>query len=535
MKKIVSLLNSQALIVLAISILSHLAYGQNELSIPLNSLANDYFYSNLQHTPHSAIRPYNPFTASLDSANWDMDNRFTRTWLGRKLFNEHLMDKKGADFEFIINPLFDLRLGQDNQRDQLLWVNTRGVQAMAKLGEKFIFYSDVYENQAQFPFYINQEITRTKVVPGQGLARRFGDKGARDYSPVSGYLTFQPNQFLNFQFGTGKHFLGDGYRSLLLSDNAFNYPYLRMMTEFWKIKYVNLFTQMQDINSTTVNQTFVRKYVTSHYLSIQALPKLTIGLFETVVYHDSTGTRGYDVNYLNPFIFYRPVEFALGSSGGNVLIGMNAKYQWTNNFYLYGQFLLDELKVDEFFGATGWWANKYSWQLGFKSFNTFIPHLMLQSEFNYVRPYTYTHLTALQNYGHYNQSLAHPLGANFIESVTNIRYLSPKRWFAELQLMYALQGKDNTNENWGSNVYISYRSREQEYDNRVLQGNTTSIFLADAKVGYLFNPNTNFRFELGYTYRNFSPEVNTASLNNFTTHYFHVGLVTRLMNQYYDF
>ncbi len=533
-------MKSQAFVVLAFFISSQAAYSQNDLSIPLNTLANDYFYSNLQNTPHSAIRPYNPFTASADTLrNWDLELNLSNkalNWFAKKVFNENFVDVKETDFEFILNPVFDLRLGQGNQRkDQLLWTRTYGVQVAAKLGEKFLFYSDWYENQAQFPLYIDQEITRTKVVPGQGLARRFGDNGARDYSPVTGYFTFQPNKFLNFQFGTGKHFLGDGYRSLLLSDNAFNYPYLRMITEFWKIKYVNLFTQMQDINSTTVNQTFVRKYVTSHYLSIQALPKLTIGLFETVVYHDSTGTRGYDVNYLNPFIFYRPVEFALGSSGGNVLIGMNAKYQWTNNLYLYGQFLLDELKVDEFFGATGWWANKYSWQLGFKSFNTFVPHLMLQSELNYVRPYTYTHRTALQNYGHYNQALAHPLGANFIESVTNIRYLSPKRWFAELQLMYAIQGKDNPNENWGEDVYLSYNSREQDYDNQVLQGNTTTTFLADVKLGYLFNPNTNFRFELGYTYRNFSPEVNTTSLNNFTTHYFHAGLVTRLMNQYYDF
>ncbi len=515
--------------------ISNKTIAQNDISFPLNSLAKDYFYYNLQNESHSAVQPYNPFTSIPDSTNWKIDNNFTQTWLGRKLLNEHLIDKKGEDFEFIFNPLFDLRLGQDNQRDQLLWVNTRGLQAMAKLGEKFIFYSDWYENQAQFPQYVDQFITSTKVVPSQGLARRFGDKGARDYSPVTGYFTFQPNRFINLQFGTGKHFWGDGYRSLLLSDNSFNYPYLRMMTEFWKIKYTNLFTQMQDIRSTTSNGIFIKKYVTAHYLSIEATPKLTLGLYEAVVYQDSTGTRGYDVNYLNPFIFYRPVEFALGSSGGNVLIGLNAKYQWTPNFYTYGQFLLDELKVDEFFGGTGWWANKYSFQLGFKSFHTFVPNLTVQAELNYVRPYTYTHRTALQSLGHYNQPLTHPLGANFIESVTLIRYLSPKRWFAEFELMYAVQGKDNEGENWGSEVFESYNSREQDYDNRILQGNETTIFLSDFKVGYLFNPNTNFRLELGYTYRNFAPMESSNQLAQSTTHYFHIGLVTRLMNQYYDF
>lgn len=511
--------------------------AQNTIAVPLNQQANDYFYSALQREAHSAVKPYNPFKVPDSLHNQlEIESNFTKKWFGRKLYNENLIEKEGADFEFIANALYDLRLGADNQRDQTLWVNTRGVQVMAKLGEQFIFYSDLYENQAQFPFYIDEFITDTRVIPGQGQARRFGDKGARDYSPVAGYLTFQPSKFINLQFGTGKHFWGDGYRSLLLSDNSFNYPYLRMTTEFWKIKYTNLFTQMQDINSTTSNGTFVRKYVTAHYLSIAATEKLTLGLFETVIYQDSTGSRGYDINYLNPFIFYRPVEFALGSTGGNVLIGLNVKYQWTPNLYTYGQFLLDELKVDEFFGGSGWWANKYSIQVGFKSFNTFIPNLMIQSEVNSVRPYTYTHRTSLQNFAHYNQSLTHPLGANFIESITNIRYLSSKRWFAELSLMYALQGLDSVDdENWGSDLYVSYNTREQDFGNETLQGNESSTLLADIKIGYLFNPNTNFRFEIGYTYRNFSPEFDTENLTSSTTNYFHVGLVTRLMNQYYDF
>lgn len=506
--------------------------------IPLSNTFTDHIAPALSFKPHTTIQPYNPFEHRLfiDSMqqNLAIKNNFTTTWLGGKLLNENLANVKHPDYQFIFNPILDLRLGQDNIRAENLFVNTRGLQFGVRLGENFIFYSDFYENQAQFPGYLNRAITETNVVPGQGIPKTFGKNGGRDYAYVNGYFDFQANKFLNFRLGYGKNFWGDGYRSLLLSDNAFNYPYLRMSTTFWKIKYVNLFTQMLDINDVGADDTYIRKYVTSHILSAEITPKLSVALFESTIYHDSTGTRGYDLNYLNPFILYRPVEFALSSGGGNVILGGNVKYELTNNLYAYGQVLLDEFLLDEFFGGEGWWGNKYSFQIGFKSFNTFVPNLMIQSEFNYVRPYTYTHGVTYQNYGHYNQGLAHPLGANFMESVSLLRYRY-KRFFFETQIMYAVQGKDRPNVNLGSDIYLSNDTREQSKGNEILQGIQATTLLADTKLGILINPSSNLRFELGYLYRKFTPDLETASLFNETTHYFHVGLVTRLNNQYYDF
>lgn len=487
-----------------------------------------------------SIYPLNPFEAIkvLDSLSMQMyiDKAFTKKWLGRKLFNEHLLDVQKEDYRFIINPLVKLRLGNENNQDRLLWQNTRAIQTFGRLGEKFIFYTDFYENQAQLPLYINQYINGTSVFPGAGITKNFGkDRTAKDFAYANGYLSLQANQYINFQFGTGKHFFGHGYRSMFLSDYSFNYPYLRMMTEFWKIKYVNLFTQMTDIRRRIPeNSTFAKKYITTHYLSIKPNDKIEFGLFESVVYQDTLGTRGYDIAYLNPFILYRPVEYALGSLGGNVLLGAHMAIFPTKNITLYGQLLLDELKVDEVFNRTGWWANKYSIQAGFKSYNTFIPNLFVQSELNYSRPYTYTHRSDSQNYGHYNEPLAHPLGANFIESVSHVCYRH-KRWFAETELMHAIQGRDFEDTNWGSDVFESYNTREQDFDNRPLQGNRTTILFSDTKIGYLVNPVTNLRLELGYIYRRLQPLEETSNLTNNTTHYFHIGLVSRINNQYYGF
>lgn len=58
---------------------------------------------------------------------------------------------------------------------------------------------------------------------------------------ASGYVSYSSNKHFNFQVGHGKHFVGDGYRSLLLSDNALNYPYARITSTFGKLQYTNLY------------------------------------------------------------------------------------------------------------------------------------------------------------------------------------------------------------------------------------------------------------------------------------------------------
>lgn len=90
---------------------------------------------------------------------------------------------------------------------------------------------------------------------------------------------------------------------------------------------------------------------------------------------------------------------------------------------IYGQFILDEFKLKELTAGNGSASNKFGYQIGFKSYDFMkTKNLYMQMEYNRVRPYTYSHWTTLQNYGHYNQPLAHPLGANFAEFLTIIRY-----------------------------------------------------------------------------------------------------------------
>jgi hypothetical protein len=515
----------------------------NSVAIPLSNSYTNYFESELNKldsTHFTSIRPYiaadvSPIIDSLNNAKLLFKNH-SIGWFGRKLLNEDLVTISGNDFSFNINPVINFSFGKDNQLpNNSPYINTRGLRITGNILQKFTFETEVLENQISLPKYVADFANAKNVVPGFGFSKNLDEQGlAKDFGYSSGNIAYRPNKYFQFQFGHGKHFWGDGYRSLLLSDNSPNYPYLRIATTFWKIRYVNLWAQMLDINRITTDGSYTRKYLASHFLSWNVSKRLNIGLYETVIYHDTSGTRGLDLNYLNPFIFYRSVEANLNSAAGNAVLGLTFKYKLTNNQLVYGQFLLDEFKSE--FISKNWWGNKYGYQLGFKSYNTFTPNLTIQGEVNMARPFTYSHFIPSQNYGHYNQALTHPLGSNFREFLGIVRYFH-NRLFFDARLIVATQGLDSLKSNYGGDIFKDYntRAKEKDYEVGLFQGIKTQTFFGDIKIGYLVNPITNLRLELGMTVRRITPEIEVGNLKPETTKYFYFGLKTDLHNQYHDF
>jgi len=489
---------------------------------------------------HTSIKPFSlPEISQV--FNYDSllkSKRINKTYkskfkqkLWNKIFNEHLFILNKKAFKLTIDPLINFEFGSDLNSSNSTYVNTRGVQVLGAIGNKFSFYTNFHENQATFIEYIDNFISQTRVVPGQGLKRNFKTDGY-DYAMASGYISYTPSKYFNFQFGHGKNFFGDGYRSLLLSDNSFNYPYLKITTSVWHFKYVNLYAQFQDIGLPHSNELgFQKKYGTFHYLSWKATKRLNISFFEAIIWEasDSTGTRGFDINYLNPVIFFRPVEFSIGSPD-NALMGLNVSYKIAKTNVLYGQLLLDEFKFSEVTGGNGWWGNKQAFQLGFKSYDIFkISNLFFQTEYNFVRPYTYSHRAVIQNYGHYNQPLAHPYGANFWESVSFLKY-NFGRFYFQYKFLYSIIGEDEDGKNYGKDIYKSYNSAENEYNNFVGQGLKTTLVYNDFRASYLINPSYNLNFTIGLTDRTLS---NSAENSHSTYIYF--TLRTSIDNFYYDF
>ncbi|MDH3323155.1 MAG: gliding motility protein RemB [Flavobacteriaceae bacterium] len=521
----------------------------SELNIPLTHQGYDEvtYYLNLGENTHTASKPYlyNEVKSYVDlEAKRTSILKDKKTWAGRKLFNEHLALVKGKNYWFTVNPVWDLQLGKDNSDVDYTFNNTRGLQINGSLGGKFSFSTSFYESQGRFAEYVNKETRRlnpiigaSAVVPGRGKAKSFKE-GGFDYPVAEAYLSYTPNEFFNFQFGNGKNFIGDGYRSFFLSDVASPYPFFKISTQFWKIKYTNLWMWMDDIRRVTSDDgTNFRKYVAMHHLSWNVTDKFNIGLFESVITNQDS-YDGFDVSFFNPIIFYRAVEFSNGGDlSGNVQIGLNLKYKLNDHISFYNQFLIDEMTVDRVFDNSGYWGNKFALQFGAKYFNAFkVDNLMLQGEFNWARPYTFSHGSVGLNSGHYNQAISHLWGANFWEVIGVARY-SKNRWFANAKMIVGEKGFDfaGSDISYGGDIYVSYNDRVSDTGNEVAQGNSTSIFIGDIQGGYVLNPTTNLQLFGGFTYRNFAPGIDDSVASENNTTWFTIGLKSDIFNWYFDF
>jgi hypothetical protein len=537
-------------IISQITAFTHKAYS-SQLNVPFTHSDYARFDSHMNMIGTNSHTASKPFIYEDVSRYYDISKakegvkKETNTWLGRKLWNEHLVAIEGKDYWFTIDPILDLQVGKDAEADfNSTYNNTRGFLIQGGLGKKFNFYSSFFESQGRFAHYVNEYAESLKafgpdpaIIPGRGIGKSFKTNGY-DYPVAEAYLSYSPLKILNVQFGHGKNFIGDGYRSLLLSDVASPHPFLKINTSFWKIKYTNTWMWLRDVRpEVTQDKAFLTKYMATHYLSWNVTKRFNLGLFESVLWTNSND-RGFDVNYLNPIIFYRAIEFSTGQGAGNAVLGASAKYKWNNSINMYGQFILDEFSLNDVKGGERSWKNKFGYQLGVKYYNAFkVDNLLLQLEYNRIRPYTYSHNTVL-NYGHNNQSMAHLWGANFSEAIIIGRY-HYKRWFADAKLIFGVRGLDfndgTDNFSYGGDIYRNYNDRPFDTGVEVGQGIKTNTFNGNLQAGYIVNPASNLKLFADITFRNFNPEAQTPSVFKSNTVWFNLGLRTDLFNWYFDF
>jgi hypothetical protein len=391
------------------------------------------------------------------------------------------------DFDLHVNPVLYLSAGKESGGDATTYINTRGVELRGMIARRLGFYSYAATTQAVFPGYVRDGIARTGAIPGEGFWKKFKDNGV-DYFTARGYLSFDiVRNYLNAQLGFDRFSHGTGQRSLLLSDFAPGYTFLRFKTNIWRIEYTNLFAQARADAfynaSGSIQGPFPDKFIASHHLSINITDNLNFGLTETVIAGDST-SGWFDVSYLNPIIFYRALEHQ-GGSPDNVLIGADLRWNFLRHFSFYGQFMLDEFSLDKTRDYDGWWGNKYGAQMVLKYIDAFgFKNFDLQAEYNTMRPYSYAHASVYTNFAHYRQPLAHALGANFRELILSARLQPLPRLTLAAQVMLASYGEDTVGSNWGKDVMKSYLTREREYGNTIGQGVGVELHYVDLLASY---------------------------------------------------
>ncbi len=463
------------------------------------------------------------------------------SWLRRKFFEEHLLSVQQPGFNLYGDIIVDEHIGYNtraisppNPSPQVYHVpemNTRGYEVHGNIGNTFYFETNFYENQGRFPGYVDSLVRIAQVIPhAANYKNALADGPGFDFNYSSARLVYTPNKHLVFDLGYNQNFIGDGYRSLFLSDWSINYPYFRAAITVGKLQYSVMWSEYLTYLNRAISNTpyyafgFSHSWAQTYLVDYAITKKFSAGLFESVVWSGSNINKNSDVDvtYASPIIFAHSGKSKTGIDN-NELVGLNLKYNFLPKANVYSQLAVDKTGSDA--------DNRYGVQAGVR----FRDFLKVQNwnavvEFNTVRPYTYSSSNPHAVSAHANLPLAHPLGANFREviGVTDYTY---KRWWFRVEAFIAQQGLDSANGavNFGRNIFNGSTAYPAGTITTT-QGIKTNIYYGDVRIAYVLNPKSNLRLETGFTYRRES-----NALKVFEDKYAYIGVRMSFRNLVYDF
>lgn len=410
--------------------------------------------------------------------------RSNKSWVSKKLFHEHFIQYDSSDVQFYIDPIVNFEYGIDNgasAREVTHYFNTRGFQLRLNLGDKISVQSSFRENQANLLSYVHNRTRRSREAFGQGRVKSFGE-GGFDYNMASSAVSYSPNTHLNFQIGHGKHFIGQGHRSFLLSDLAFNYPFMRINSQWFggKLSYQNLFALYQNIERLPSDfeseGLFQRNQAATHFLEYSPVKSLNLGLFESNIWKntDTSNFNKAGVNYWVPIILLNSL---FDKNTIATQLGLTANYTGFSRLNIYGQLATTALKDSAF-----------NFQVGAKYYLKSIP-LRVMVEYNSSNSFD-------GNYRHYESSLTHPVQSTFQEAIFGLTFKKNRIW-STLQLNY-------------------------------LESQKNELLFVEFRQSYVVNPSSRLALTAGIRYRELSPFQEE-------TNYLFIGLTTNLQNLYFDY
>ncbi|MCQ2253040.1 MAG: hypothetical protein MJZ61_06295 [Bacteroidales bacterium] len=432
------------IVVFAMAIVSGGAWGQTR-NVVLGSMESDSIEAaNLGNRKfHSAIRSYR---AGADTSS---------------IYG--LSCRRGASL-FALQPLAYLSAGYQQKQDNKYYEAMLGLSSTYSCGEKFTIGASLLGG------YINPLMSVSHLADSIGRYPQYDGfhKDGKRYLVryLEFYANYKPSQSIVLQVGKGKKFIGDGFRSVILSASNSGMYYFDTDVDLGSFKYVFSINTAQNWDNNC--NSYRQMYMVYHVFSYNPARWLTLGGCETVmmIRRDSLdNTKFMDIHYLNPMLFFRPVEYSLGSPD-NALMGVFGKLRFLRNHEIYGQFMLDDFNFREIKENTGTWNNKYAIQMGVKGF---VGRLSYLAEYNYIRPYIYSHDKSVNSYSMFGQPLANPHGANLKEMVLNIKYRTDHLGLS-LLVDHIEVGRDFDKYSMGNNVLRPYTLHKNRFGNYVGQG-----------------------------------------------------------------
>ena len=483
-----------------------------------NSALSEHGHMGLKPVLEGRVNTSTTLGYAPDSSKYYYD--FTKL-----IFGGHLVDVKGEDYRLIVDPQFDFsRAAEFNNTGPFtdtvtFFTNTRGFSVSGDIGSHVSFQTRFYENLAAVPLYLTEFINERRTFPGQGRPKAFRTSSF-DYAGASGKVSWSPVEELNIQFGSDRHHVGHGYRSILLSDNAFNYPFIKASALLFKgkVQYSSIFAKLTSFNRLPTGQSseslFYWKRASFHHLSVD-LGRLQLALFEATHWQtiDSNGVRPLNPMEWNPLIGLNTAVNGFEDEHEQ-LLGLDARFKVCDDLFIYGQIATDDLN-----------EGRKAFQLGARAFDIVGSGVGIQLEYNAVDPFMYTSAITPLAYTHFGQELAHPFGADFNELVIILEKRARKWWFSAKANLATTHSDSLSTQNFGNSLY-----RSAETISTIGEPEEHRLTFIEGKVSFIMNPYYNMLFSLGYRYRNLSNAPETASSS-----FLYLAWETSLFNKYYDF
>lgn len=447
-------------------------------------------------------------------------------------FKKHWVNISRPEGNLSISPLVDFTYGRalNDSVSPNLFRNTRGLYVEGELFNKVGFNFIFAENQARFMSYESAYFTsrgelyvlndstysiQNAVIPGGGKTKPFKET-AFDYAYSIGSISYQVNPNLRIDLGNNQHFIGSGYRSLLLSDNSFGAPGLKVR---WQISpkwsYQVLARNQRNLYrkpfTNQVEPPYETKLFAATYLTFQPAENFSLSLFTSgnQLRGDSLIKHALDWQMLIPLPLMQNDLLFGRSALFNGISGLNADLALKNT-RVYGQVVADKFNSTYLLAA----------QLGAYFFKILkVKDLTAQVEMNIVPDRFYASEDPKLSYSHNNLPLAHPKGNNFAEAIVRLSY-EYKRIFVSSRSVYYSSLKDQD----PATAFSIFSAQVGPEPAKL------GIFIQELEAGYRFNRRYNATISAGWKGRSFHAGGSISSQNMVF-----IGLKTGIFNQYLDF
>lgn len=511
----------------------NLSFGQQKF-LPMHVFYKEQFIKNSGKRSIETFFPANESQLNLHHIIRDSSKQYydVTEWL----FKKHWIQFANGEGHLNISPLADVTYGKEliDTNRNTLFRNTRGVFVEGQLGKKLAFQFIFAENQARFMQYESQYIrergevrvgangyySENGTIPGAARTKPF-KVDAFDYAYSIGSFLYQVNKNIRIEAGNNGHFIGSGYRSLLLSDNSVPAPNVRLSWKFaprweYQILYKLNKNQYRKPLTKAVEPPYENKIFAATYLTFKPTEQVSISLFtagnhlraDSLIQHPISG------QFLIPVSGFSTDLFVGDRSRINGIAGLNVDVAFARH-RVYGQLAMDRVREKYLFAG----------QIGTHFFDVWkTKNLNAQLELNYVPRDFYAARDPKLSYNHYNLPSAHPKGNNFFEMMYRIHY-TYQRFFVQSDLILQTnQSQDPANEFTPHSIFNALD------ENLNFGSKTGSTFIFSGELGYRFNKKYNGMLVFGAKVRSMAYITENA-----VNQYFYVGFKTGLLNQYFDF